>query len=176
MTGASSGYAQALFELALEQGKEKEFYNALCDVRDAFLKQPEYVDMLACYGIPIKERTDSLSVVFSDALPEFVLSFLQLLCEHGNIKCFFDTVDEYENLYNEHLKVSKAVVKSAFELSGDQKSRLVKKLTGFCGHDISVEYTIDKSLVGGITVEIDGKVIDGSIKRRLNELKDVINK
>ncbi len=176
MTKTSKEYGEALFALALEQNMTSQISDALKSVSDVFDKNPEYIDFLACYGIPVAERTQALESAFSDALPEYALSFLQLLCERGAIKDFFDCVRVYEALFAEHLKKSTAVVTSARPLDDMQKQALIKKLEAMCNHSVQLECRTDESVLGGLIIEVDGKVIDGSLKRRLHDVKEVIDK
>jgi len=108
-------------------------------------------------------------------LPEYVLSFVQLLCEHGYIKSFFECEKEFDALYMEARRTATAKVTSATPLTDDQKARLVEKIKALCGREVLPVYEIDESILGGVIVETDGKVIDGSLKRRLHEVKDVID-
>ena len=43
------------------------------------------------------------------------------------------------------------------------------------GGDVNMEYVVDSSIMGGVIVELDGKIMDGSLRHRLREVKDVIN-
>lgn len=175
MTQTTKEYAEALFALALETDSADAFSQALKTAKTVFEDNPDYIEMLACYGIPAAERTAAVGDVFGDRLPEYVLSFIQLLCEHGHIKRFFDCAAEYDKLYFEWRRISTVKVISAVELTPDQKARLDIKLAALCQRDIQTVYTLDKGILGGLVIEVDGKVIDGSVKRRLHEVKEVID-
>lgn len=176
MTQTSKEYAEALFALALETGNTDIFLKALANARSILDDQPEYIDFLACYAIPIKERTDALEQAFSDILPEYVLSFFKLLCENGSIKNYGECIDGYEKLCAEYKSESKATVTSVIELDDTQKSILQSKLEKICKRKTIIEYKIDKNIMGGLIIEADGKIIDGSVKGRLHEVKEVIDK
>ncbi|MBR5135182.1 MAG: ATP synthase F1 subunit delta [Clostridia bacterium] len=175
MTQRTNEYAEALFALALETDSADAFAAALKDMTATLKEHPDYIEFLACYGIPAAERTEALEAVFSDRVPEYVLSFVQLLCEHGQIKSIFDCAAQFEALYLESRRVATVKVTSAVELSDDQKARLAEKVKQLCKRDVLPIYEIDPSIMGGVIVETDGKVIDGSVKRRLHEVKDVID-
>lgn len=169
-------YGEALFALALETDNTDKFKSALDTVCDVFKNDTEYIEFLACYGIPVKERTDALSQVFGDILPEYVLSFLQILCEQGAIKEFFECADVYAGLYAEHNKMTTAVVTSATELDDVQKQNLIRKLEKMCSRNVTLDLKVDKTLLGGLVIELDGKIIDGSLKNKLHKVKEVIDK
>jgi F-type H+-transporting ATPase subunit delta len=175
MTQISKEYAVALFMLACEKKKREEYDAALKTLHDAFSENPEYLVFLSSRGIPLSERLDAIEQAFSKQLPEDVVSFLKLLCEKGRVNCFSDAVQEYQNLLNASKRVSNAKVISAVALSDEEKEKLGQKLKAISNTTVKMEYVVDASLLGGVIVEIDGKVLDGSIKNRLRDIKEVMN-
>lgn len=176
MTKMSNEYADALFSLAMETHAEDETLTALQLVRDAFVREPEALDMLASPAIPKGERLEALEKAFQDFLPGHVMGYLCTLCSNGHIRAFEDSVKAYEELYNSARKLSTAYVTSAVELTGEELAALKTKLESRLGRTISLECTVDASLLGGLVVQVDGKVIDGSLKHKLHEIKEVMNR
>lgn len=174
MNEISREYASALFALARENGAEEEYARGLSAIDAAFREIPQYVDFLSSHGIPKEERISALFAAFSGRVPTHVLSFLSLLCEKGRVHEFSACAAAYEELLREWKKTSVATVVSAVPLTEDEKARLVAKLEAVCGHAVTAEYRVDESLVGGVSITVDGKVMDGSIRRRLQEVKEVI--
>lgn len=169
-------YAQALFELAKEQGCEKEYAVALHTIATELDNAPEYAELLSSPNIHIDERKALIEQAFSGHIPEYVLFFTQLLCEHGHIRDFGSCLREYEELYRALESISTARIISAIELTDSQKKKLTEKLEKISGHTVLSTYEIDETLLGGLTVYIDDKVIDGSLRRKLKEVKEVIDK
>lgn len=176
MSGISSEYAQALFMLAMEKDLGEEYDKALDLVADAFAENPMYMEFLESPGISLNERLGALDDAFSTALPGDVLSFLKLLCEKRYIAQFHDCVVQYKALLNEVNSVSDARVTSAVELSESEKNALKKKLEKISGHTVIIEYIVDGSILGGLIVEMDGKVMDSSIQKHLKDVKEVISR
>ncbi len=175
MAEISKEYGAAIFMLACENNAKKEYGEALLKIKDMFLENPEYPEFLASPGIPMSERLKALETAFAKDVPENVLSFISLLCEKGRIACFFEAVSEYESLLAESERVLNAKVTSAVSLTEDEKEKLKKKLEDVNKSRVDLEFFIDETILGGIIVEIDGKILDGSIKSRLRDIKDVIN-
>jgi len=144
-------------------------------IKSVFGENPEYTVVLASRSIPLSERIQALDEAFSGRVPEDVVSFLKLLCEKGRIAGFFDSAGEYKKLLDESKRVSSAKVTSAIELTDEEKTALRQKLEAKSGCKVSIEYFIDKSLLGGMIVETEGKVLDGSLSTRLRKIKEVIN-
>lgn len=175
MNDVAKEYGTALFSLAMEENTKEEYFQALKTVKSLFDENEEYLDMLSSPALSAGARLSVLDQAFEKILPEHVLSFLKLLCEKGRISQFNEAVDEYFELYNASEKIVDAKITSAQSLSDDEKSRLIAKLEKTHSCKINPEYITDTSLIGGITVEIDGKILDGSIRQRLREVKEVMN-
>ena len=174
MNEISREYASALFALARENGAEEEYERGLAAIDAAFRETPEYVDFLSSHGVPKEERIAALFAAFSGRVPMHVLSFLSLLTEKGRVREFFECVEDYRVLLREWKETSVACVRSAVALTEEEKTRLLKKLEAVCGHAVVAEFCTDESLVGGVSITVDGRVMDGSIRRRLQEVKEVI--
>lgn len=176
MAQVNNEYAKALFELALETGSAKEISSALDFVLEEMEENPEYIDFLSSPNIPKAERIAAIEQAFTGSVPEYVVFFLSILCERERIRSIKECISEYKRLCDAADKISVACVRSAVELSDGQKTALTEKLQKLCGNRVVLDCTVDETLIGGMTVELDGKVIDGSIRRKLHELKEVMHK
>ena len=172
MTDTAKEYAEALFALAGEQGKEKEFLSALRLIESELEKAPEYLEILASPDIPAKERIKAVSDAFKESIPEDVMSLLSVMIEKGCIKSIKGCIFEYGELYRESSNIASAKVISAVELSDRQKQALKEKLEKISGKRVEISYETDKSIIGGLTVFIGGNVIDGSLRHDIKEVKE----
>lgn len=167
-------YAEALFMLAVEEDKCDEIYSALTQIDAAINQNPQYLDLLDSPAVPLSERLSLIDEAFSGS-EEYVVSFLKLLCENGHIQSFSPCKEEFEALLEVHRGKIEAKVYCAVELTDGQKTALCKKLSKVTAKDVFATYILDESLIGGIRVEIDGNVYDGSISSALNSVKEVIS-
>ena len=175
MTATYKEYAQALFLLATEKEKEEDYARGLESVRAMFAENPEYVDFLSCPSIPCPERKEAISSAFGE-YEEDIVSFLCILCERGRIRELFECIEEYKKLLDFKKNVKNVRVRSSAVLGEEEKARLKSRLEAIHNCSVSIEYEIDSSLIGGLVIEIDGKIIDGSVKTRLEQVKGVIVK
>ena len=175
MTETSKEYAVALFELAKENGNEKEILDGLTLAREVFDSTPELELFLKSPAISRQTRLDTVQSAFGEDVPEHVTSFICLLAESGNSGLLPSCADEYAKLYEISNRVTHAVVKSAVELTDEEKTLLAARLEAMNGTKFELKYEIDTSLIGGITVEADGMILDGSLRRRLQTIKEVMN-
>ena len=176
MTDTSKSYADALFSLALETGTVFETLIALKEMRDGIYATEGALDLLASPSIPKDERCAVLEKAFGDVQPEHVMSFVGVLVQHGYIRELNDCVEAYTALHDEHSRLSTAYVTSAVELTKGERAELIEKLSRKFNRTIHLECAVDPSLLGGLVVQVDGKVIDGSLKHKLQEIKEVMNR
>ena len=169
-------YASALFTLAMEEGKQKEYGKALDTVKTVLLENGEYIDFLNSFGIPKSERIDAIEKAFGESVEEHVVSFLKLLCEKDRVSEFFDCVTVYNELLDMSENISVAKVTTSIELTEAEQKKLKEKLETTYNKKVVLDIKVDKTLLCGIVVEIDGKIIDRSIKKSLKDIKEVIGK
>lgn len=174
MTATGNNYGEALFILAREENRIDDFYNSLKTAESSFKDCPEYLQFLSTPSIAKCERTMALDEAFGGKINDYVLSFLKLLCEHGKAESFFDCVSEYERLREWVSHTAVATVKSAVCLNETQKQKLVKSLERHTGKTITLKCVTDTSVIGGVEVEVDGEVLDGTIKNNLKRTREVI--
>lgn len=173
MRAVINEYAEALFMLAQESGLTDEFSKQLKTVKHAFRNNPDYVLLLSAPGIPKEERASLVEQSFSDC-HEYVISFLRLLCENGHISGMLDCINEYEALRKSAQNTLVARVTSAVELNDKQKSAIKEKLQKRSGKKVQLKCRVDNKIIGGLVIEMDGRIMDGSIKRGLHDIREVI--
>lgn len=167
-------YARALYTLAEEENAVGEYCAALGTVKTLLNESPDYIDFLACPAIPLGERTESVDEAFG-TMPEYVVSFIKVLCENGRVRTVNACIDEFVMLAMAYSNRTVADIYSAVPLTDEQKQSVIQKLEKITGKNIDPVYTIDESLIGGIKIDVDGKTYDGSIRHRLGKMKDVMN-
>ncbi|MBR5295664.1 MAG: ATP synthase F1 subunit delta [Clostridia bacterium] len=176
MNELGSEYGKALFLFAEENGTVEEFDKALGTVKEVLGENEDYLSFLSSPHIPSKERCAALSAAFGGEIPRGVLNFLMLLCEKGRLSHLNKAVEEYRRLFFLKENYKKAKITSAKALTDEEKEKLLEKLEKVIGGKIEAEYIIDPEILGGIKVESEGKIFDGSIQNRLREAKEVITR
>jgi len=176
MKTISREYAEALFALACELGNADKYAEQLNSVWKIIGSESEFFDLISMPSVPVEERLAVIDKVFADSLDEYVLSFLKLLIEKSRIGCFCECVKEYNDLVSAMKNQVYATVRSSVPLTEEQKASLTKKLSLTSGKNVILDYRTEEGLIGGIVVEMDGKIMDGSLRHKLNEIKGVIGK
>ena len=175
MKQISKEYAEALFALACETGEEERTMEALDMVALALREEQGSLELFSSPAIALAERLRLIDECFGTRVPEHVVSLMQLMCEKGRIRAFFACVDEYRRLLDVKRAAHVARVSSAVPLDEQQRAALTRKLEQRCGGTVRLECTVDPTLLGGLVVEMEGRVTDGSLRHRLQEIKEVMN-
>ena len=175
MNTTSREYAEALFELAVQDNLIRETSDGVVTVQSALMQMPQYRALLASPAIGKKERLEALAQVFRGKIPEILLGILGMMVSRGHVSALDGMVRDYEELAREYRGESIAVVSSAVPLTEAQTVELRRKLEKKIGRTVKIQCREDPGLIGGLRVEVDGRGIDGSIRNKLEEIKEVMN-
>ena len=168
MTQTSKEYAEALFELALQDGNAEEVASALELVEKTLAENPSYQALLRSPAIPREERMNSLDKAFGEHVPLTVLA-------RGHAALLDDMIRAWRDLAREHRGESVAEVTSAVALTEEEKAALKQKLEKLFSRHMVLNCAVDPSLIGGIRVVTEGRVIDGSLQNKLQQIKEVMD-
>ncbi len=170
MNDVSREYGGALYELAADEGIARELLPETETVRGILQKNPAYIRLLTAPELKGAEREAAVAEAFSDAHP-YLLRFLRMMVSLGYARELCDALSEYKRLYFEKNGIAVAKIASAVALSDAEKERLIAALAARTGKEISPEYEVRPELVGGISVEVDGTLYDGTLRRRLDGIR-----
>lgn len=171
MDSLYSRYASALLSLAKDEGRIKEYKDALLEVLSFFSANLETKKYLESYLIPNDakyEVADKISEPFKLA---HLASFLKLLIKKHRFHSFKEIVYEYVKIANEELGILEGFVYSTITLTNEEVKRISKSISKNIGQQVELKPLIDTRLIGGIKVVVRDRVFDGSILGKLNSLK-----
>lgn len=175
MTQTARLYGGSMYELAAEEQLTDVILGQMQEVRRLFQENPDYVRLLGEPSIPKKERNALLDTAFAGQTEKYLLNFLKLLCERGLLGEFGGCCDEFTRRYNGDHGIAQAVVTSAVALTDAQMAALTEKLQKLSGKKISLTQKRDASVMAGLKVELEGKLLDGTVQGRLSGLSRKLN-
>ncbi len=175
MTTTSREYAEALFELAVPEGQTEEVSAGLETVISAIRQTPEYGKLLASAAIGKEARTAALDEAFSGKVPKVLMGVLRMMVSRGHIRSLEAVAREYDALARQYNGETLAYVTSAVRLKEAEAVAIRQEMERKLGRRVTLRCRVDPSLIGGVRVEADGKVIDGSIRNKLEQIKEVMN-
>lgn len=174
MTAAGTEYGGALYELAVEEGLEQSILEQLGEVRRLLAENPDYVKLLAMPSVPKAERCAALDEAFGGQVEPYLLNFLKLLCEKGEIRSLPDCLKEYRARYNQAHGILEATAVTAVPMSAGQTDALKKKLESVTGKTVALTTRVEPGCMGGVRLEVEGTQLDGTVKNRLDEMRRLL--
>ena len=175
MTTATSLYGQSLYDLAAEEGLSEEILKQMEAVDAIFKENPDYVTLLLEPSIPRRERLGLVEEAFKDQVHPYLLNFLMILLENSLLRSFGSCCRTYRSSYYKDNGIEEAVVTSAVSLTDDQAKTLKAKLEKISGKSIILKQKVDSGVLGGLKVEIGGKLLDGTVMGRLADLRKKVS-
>ena len=175
MTTATSLYGQSLYDLAAEEGLSKEIMNEMEAVEAIFKENPDYITLLLEPSIPRRERLGLLGEAFKDQLHPYLMNFLMILLENNLLRGFSACCRTFRTAYNKDNGIAEATVTSAVALSEAQADALRSKLEVMSGKTVHLRQKVDSGVLGGLRVEIEGKLLDGTVMGRLADLRKKVS-
>jgi F-type H+-transporting ATPase subunit delta len=167
--GIARRYAQAYFDLAEEAGAIEEWGSELSKVAEA-LSAPEVVQALADPRLKARERLTVAGRLLEGASPQ-AANLVRLLLEHGRIAVLPQLVTHYRRLADRASGVVRAEVISAIPVSEQEASRIRRTLSDKLGGEVETSIRQDPDILGGLVIRIGDRVIDGSVRTRLQQLR-----
>ena len=175
MTTTSKEYAEALFELAAGEQVLEETSDGLVTVISALQQTPEYRQLLASAAVGKAARIEALEGAFRGKIPNVLLGVLRMMVSRGHMSALDGMAREYEELSREYRGESIALVTSAVPLKEAEAVAIRAELEKRFARRVILRCELDPNLIGGVRVEVEGRVIDGSIRNKLEQIKDVMN-
>lgn len=175
MTSEGALYGQSLFDLATEENLTDQLLPQLEMIRQIFAENPDYIKLLSEPSIPRNERLKLLDDAMRGQVHIYLLNLLKILLENDLLRDFGACVKQFRASYYEANGIAEAVVTSAVALTGEQAAQLTAKLVRITGKKIILTQKVDASVLGGLRVETDGRLMDGTVTGRLDEIRKKVN-
>lgn len=168
-------YAQALFKIAKETNKQKSWMDVLSDLSEIMNNN----DFRAILNNPKVDTEQIVSIVKSLLKQEAnqeVINLIEVLAANDRILALAEIHVIFRELVLEDQKRSDAIIESAYDMSKTEIEEFEHILSNKFGKTITATVKVNPELIAGIKVTINDKVIDGSVKGRLESLTAQLTK
>jgi F-type H+-transporting ATPase subunit delta len=169
-------YAQAIYEIAAENQALDAVEQELLLVQQTLKDVEELSTLLYHPQVPVEAKKETLMKVFGEQLTDYVRNFLLLLIDKRRETALSAIIKEYRQLANQARNIAEAEVTTAIPLGDGQRQTLSAKLSAVTGKNVVLRTRVDEDILGGVIVKIGDKLIDGSVLRQLQSLKDALLK
>lgn len=171
-SGLAARYAGALYELADEAKTMDEVASDLQSLKAMFADSSDFRRLIRS---PVMRRDDQERAITALAgksgAQTLTSNFLRLLARNRRLFVLDEIVDAFLAILAERRGEGWAKVSSAHALSDDQMARLETSLRDVAGAKVTLETSVDPSLLGGLVVQLGSRMYDSSLRTKLQRLQ-----
>ena len=174
LTTLARPYARAAFQSARADSQLNEWAGALA-VAAAVSSEPKVKQLLAAPGLTAAQKSAAFTDVCGSELSDKIKNFVSVLADNKRLALlpFIETL--FADLKAQLEKAINVGVTTVFEISTESQAQLVIALTKKLDRVVTLESTIDESLIGGAIIRAGDTVIDGSVRGRLAKMTEAMN-
>ena len=174
-SGIAARYAQAVFNIALDQGQLDDLESDIESLKEALAKSS---DLTSLINSPVYSRDAQSKAVLAIAakmkLSKTITNTLGLMASKRRLFVLPSLLECLSSLAADHKGEVRAEVTSAKALTKAQSEKLSKMISARVGKAVKIYATVDKDIIGGLVVKVRSKMIDTSIRSKLNSLQKVM--
>lgn len=163
-------YAQAIFEIALEQDRLDQWEGDL-EFADGVLQDDEFKTFLKHADVPVGDKMRAIEAVMVEIHP-LVRNMISLLVTKGLVDVIQGLRLAYIELLDEYRGRQRVQVTSAVPLEPEELERITRFVAGLVRKEVVVSTDTDYSILGGVVIQIGDRLLDGSTRSRLDDLRN----
>ena len=167
-----SGYADALFAVAGAEGDLATVEDELFRFAQALRSDGELSSTLADQSVPVSRRQQVVEDLLGGKASATTTVLISMVVGAGRTAELPAIVDALVERSAASRNKAVATVRSAVDLTADQRDRLAAAINTRTGKAVEIKVVIDPTVLGGVVTEIGDDIIDGSVRRRLNQLRE----
>jgi F-type H+-transporting ATPase subunit delta len=168
-------YANALVDIVVSQSSGIDPALAVSQLRDfeqALKSAPQLGTILASPAVPAaRKRLVIRKIADALGMERVIRNFLLVLSDHRRAHALSEMIEAFDVLLDQRLGLLHADVVSAAELTPAQQDLLSAELSKIAASRVRMKFAVDPDLIGGVTARVGAKVYDGSVRGRLEKLR-----
>ena len=169
-TRAAIRYAKAILDIASDKGVAQAVNNDMTLIASAIKSNKELSTFIENPTTKVEVKESALQEIFADT-NAVTKSLFRLLFENKRFEILDAVALEYNNLFDESNGVEIAKVTTAIAMDAALEAKILAKIATFSNKKITIENTIDPSIIGGFILRIGDKQYNASVANRLQTLK-----
>jgi F-type H+-transporting ATPase subunit delta len=172
----SKVYGDALFSLAIEENKLDTIWDEVKAVRQAITENPDFLAVICHPEMPQAKRLEVLEDVFGGQSDD-LKGFLNVLVRKGRFGEILSILDYFDEQAKAYKKIGVVCVSTPLPLSDSQKKEIENRLLQVTGYEtLEMNYELDKSLLGGVVIRIGDRILDNSIRSKIDAMSRQLSK
>ena len=168
-------YTRALFEVADEQNALDQVHKGLQEIDAAFGQVPELADILTNPQVDWKNKLQ-LADTLAKGRSALIVNFVDLVMDKERQFILSQVAGEFQRLLDLRAKRKEAVVTTVIPLPENERKLLEDKLKSVFAEDFVLENKVDPEILGGLKIQMGFTVIDGTVKRKLQEMGTLLTR
>lgn len=169
LTTLARPYAKAAFELAHQKQQLGE-WSAMLSTLAVVARDERVQTLLGHPSVTAEAKAEAFIQVCEERLSEAGKNFVRLLAENKRLSLLPEISALFEAMKARQEASVDVVVETAFDLSAEQKDKLIKSLQAKLERSVKLETVINKSLLGGVVIRAEDLVIDASVRGRIAKM------
>lgn len=169
---ASTGYAKAIFEIARSEGALERVADELFRIARTLESEHQLRQTLTDIALPAEGKEKLIDDLLKEKASPHTLNVLKFVVGAGKARDLVDIADELARLAEEESNREIAEVRTAVELDDATKQRLQKALVAATGKNVSMKVIVDPKVLGGVFARVGDVVIDGTVRHKLESLRE----
>lgn len=165
-------YAEAIYDIANSKNNIKEVYEVLNQIMELYTKDYEFKTFITSPLIDVAEKKNVISKLFYTS-NEDILHIVFYLLDKNRVDSIRDITVEYLKIYYLRNNILDVEATFATNPTKEQQEKLVKNLEIKTGKKVQLIIKIDKSIIGGGILKIGDTIMDGSIRKELDNIKKI---
>ena len=171
---AARRYAEAAFEVALAEDRHDGWQKDLALAAEN-LGRPDVEPTVHSPAVPLDERVEIVRQMLEPRISRGSLRLVTLVVQRGKVHALPRISEEYNRLLNAHRGVVMATVTSAVPLTADETAAIRTRVEAMAGSRVDLRAEVDPALIGGLTIQVRDRLLDASIRGRLERLRDQLH-
>ncbi|MHA8138333.1 ATP synthase F1 subunit delta [Lactobacillaceae bacterium Scapto_B20] len=173
----SKRYAQALFDLLKADNELDAGYQDLQSVKAIFEDNPTLSLVLSNVSFPKANKEQLIKSMIDNASSKYIQNLIQIIDGSDNMDKMVSIIDAFNDIYDEYNHIVHANLISAVPLDGDQQAKLKDAFAARIGAEkVVLDSKVDPSIIGGLIIKSSDVTFDGSVKSKLNRVKQLLLK
>ena len=168
-------YAQAIFTIAIDTNSIERWETDLATIEE-ILTHKDLLDILDSPQIPRSSKIHVIGELLGNSVSELAINLITLLALDNIAHIIKNIKLEFLKLLDEHRGITRGTLISAVSMNPSQTSKIGQLLSDRIGNPVELTAQINPAIIGGFLAKIGDKVIDGSIKTKLSEMRRQIIK
>ncbi len=172
--GVARVYGRALLDLAERQGVADTVHDELGEIAELAETDARFARFIESPLVDPEDRERTLEMLFRGRVADVLVDALQIMNRKGRLAILPTMAQLYHEEHETLRGRVEVYVTSAVELAGSTKTRLRKSLAASLGKEVDLVERIDQALIGGLVVQVGDQKYDGSVRRRIENLHDIL--